>query len=151
MITIQNLAQSAVFAGLTEEQLAPFMALAEEITCPRGKPIFEEGETARRMFILLEGKVSIRVQLLSRPEQVTPLATLTQGGQLIGWSGFMPPNDYTATALCQDHSRFLVFEGAAFMNLLESNPAVGFIIMRNISEAISERLRSVQRSVLKTL
>lgn len=150
MITIQNLTQSAVFAGLNEEQLAPFMALAEEITCPRGKPIFEEGETARRLFILLEGKVSIRVQLLSRPDQVT-LATLNEGGQLVGWSGFMPPNDYTATALCQDHSRFMVFEGAAFMNLLESNPAVGFIIMRHITEAISERLRNVQRSVLKNL
>jgi CRP-like cAMP-binding protein len=150
MITIQTLAQSPLFAGLTEAQLFPFMALAEEITCPRGRPIFEEGEHARRLFILLSGKVNIRVQITTRPEPIS-VATLDQPGQLVGWSGFMPPNDYTATALCQDHCRFLVFEGAAFMSLLETTPAVGFIVMRNIAEAISDRLRNVQRIVLKTL
>ena len=149
MITPQTLSQSPLFAGLTEQQLAPFIDVVAEITCARGQALFREGEEARQLFILLEGRVSIQVQPTSRLEPIS-IASISQFGQLVGWSGFMPPNYYTATALCQENSRLLAIDGAAFMRLLEADPALGFTVMRRISEVISGRLRNIQRVVLKT-
>jgi CRP-like cAMP-binding protein len=63
----------------------------------------------------------------------------------------MPPNYYTASAICQEDSRLLSFDGAAFNRLLEQNPALGLVIMRRIAEVISQRLRTIQGVVLKTL
>jgi len=70
---------------------------------------------------------------------------------LVGWSGFMPPNYYTASAICQEDSHLLAFDGSAFNRLLEENRELGFTIMRRIAEVISQRLRTIQSVVLKTL
>ena len=85
MITAYELTQRGLFAGLTEEQVTQFIILAEEITCAKGKRLFDEGEPAHQLYILLEGRVSIQVQLSSRPEQIG-ITTLNQFGQLVGWS-----------------------------------------------------------------
>jgi len=63
----------------------------------------------------------------------------------------MPPNYYTASALCLEDSSLLAFEGQAFNRLLEDNPALGLIVMRRIAQVISQRLRTIQGSVIKLL
>ncbi len=150
MVTPQTLGQIELFAGLGEDALVPLAALAEEITCREGEVLFKEGGPATRLFVLLEGKVAIQVMLTSRPESLT-VAALSQPGQLVGWSGSMPPNTYTASAVCQADSRLLAFDGSAFMHALEADPVTGFTIMRRIAAVISGRLRNIQGVVLKTL
>jgi toluene monooxygenase system ferredoxin subunit len=150
MIHPQTLDPLELFTGLTEAQLAVLAGLAEEVTCPAGETLFEEGASASRLYVLLEGKVSIQVQLSSRPERIT-VASLSQPGQLVGWSGTVHPNNYTASATCQSDSRLLSFDGQAFMQALEADHTMGFLVMRRISEVVSGRLRNIQRVVLKTL
>ncbi len=150
MITPQLLAQSPLFAGLPDDYLAQFAALADEVTCAAGGALFREGEEASRLYILLSGKVNVQVQptALTYPLTIVSLSTF---GQLVGWSGFMPPNYYTASAICQEDSHLLAFDGSAFNRLLEENRELGFTIMRRIAEVISQRLRTIQSVVLKTL
>ncbi|MGQ9851408.1 MAG: Crp/Fnr family transcriptional regulator [Aggregatilineaceae bacterium] len=150
MVTPQQLAQSPLFAGLPEDQLAPFATLAREITCAAGDALFREGEEACCLYLLVSGKVSVQVQPTAMTQPLT-IVSLSAFGQVVGWSGFMPPNYYTATAICQEDSRLLSFDGAAFNRLLEQNPALGLVIMRRVAEVISQRLRMVQGVVLKTL
>lgn len=150
MITPQLLAQSPLFAGLPEDQLAPFAALAREVTCAAGEALFREGEEARYLYLLLSGKINVQVQPTAMTQPLT-IVSLSSLGQMVGWSGFMPPNYYTASAICQEDSRLLAFDGAAFNRLLEQNPALGLIIIRRIGEVISQRLRTIQGVVLKTL
>ncbi|MEP0764854.1 MAG: cyclic nucleotide-binding domain-containing protein [Chloroflexota bacterium] len=150
MITPQLLAQSPLFAGLPDDYLARFAALADEVTCGAGEALFREGEEASRLYILLSGKVNVQVQptALTHPLTIVSLSTF---GQLVGWSGFMPPNYYTASAICQEDSHLLAFDGTAFNRLLEENHELGFTIMRRIAGVISQRLRTIQGVVLKTL
>jgi CRP-like cAMP-binding protein len=150
MTTAQDLAQLDLFADLPEEWLADFAALAEEVTCPPGETLFCEGCAAERVYVLLEGKVTIRVGLSSRPEDVM-VASLSQPGQLVGWSGAMQPDNYSASAVCQEETRLLAFDGARFMDVLRSHPPAGLVLMQRIAHTISGRLRNLQRVVLKTL
>jgi CRP-like cAMP-binding protein len=150
MITPDTLSKLSLFAELTEEQLAPLAELAEEVSCPAGQVLFSEGARATQLYVLAEGQVSIEVQLSSRPENLR-VAMLTQPGQLVGWSGVLTGEHYTASAVCQSPSKLLAFDGHAFLSLMGVDCQMGFTIMHRIAEVISGRLRNVQRVVLKTL
>lgn len=150
MITPQQLAQSPLFAGLPEDYLVRFADLAEELTCRAGHTLFQEGEEASHLYILLSGKVNIQVQPIGVKQPLT-VVSLSTSGQLVGWSGFMPPSYYTASAVCQENSRLLAFDGAVFNRLIDDQPASGLIIMRRIAGVISQRLRTIQGIVLKNL
>jgi CRP/FNR family cyclic AMP-dependent transcriptional regulator len=148
--TVETISQSPMFANVPVEKLQKFAELAEEIPCVEDSTLFKEGDPANKLYILLEGKVLIKLQITSRPEQIC-IGVLAHPGQLVGWSGFLAENRYTATAACQENSRLLSFDGAAFMRLLEADPVTGFTVMKHFSEVISGRLRNIQRLVLKTL
>jgi CRP-like cAMP-binding protein len=146
----ESIARSPMFANVPAERLQVFAALAEETTRAKDSTLFEEGDAADRLYLLQDGKVLIKVHIASRSEQVC-IAVLSHPGQLIGWSGFLTANRYTATATCSEDCRLIAFDGAAFVKALEADPATGFTVMRHISEVISGRLRNIQRLVLKTL
>jgi CRP-like cAMP-binding protein len=135
---------------LTNEQIALFQELAEVKAYPKGSRLFQEGDKASTIFILFEGKVSIQVQLSSRPGSVA-ITVLENSGQLVGWSGLVGPSYYTASAVCLEDSNFLMIEGEAFTKILEMEPMVGFNVMQHVSLVISQRLRNIQSVVLKTL
>lgn len=150
MISPQELARSSLFAGLPTDQIARFASLAQEINCSAGEVLFREGNEASRLYLLLTGKVNVQVQPTATTEPLT-IVSLSAFGQLVGWSGFMPPNYYTASAICQEDSTLLAFDGQAFNRALDDNPAVGLIVMRRIAQVISQRLRTLQGVVLKSL
>jgi CRP-like cAMP-binding protein len=149
METTKQLEKMDIFQGLSREQLEIIANLTESKKISKGEALFQEKEDAKHIFILLKGKVRIQVQLSSKPETVA-ITVLTQPGQLIGWSGLVPDQYYTAAAICQEDTKLLAIEGARLMSALEKDPVMGFKVMRRISEVISSRLRNIQRTVLKT-
>ena len=149
MTTIKQIEKLDVFKGLSKEELGIIADLTELKKVPNGESLFQEKDDARHIYILIKGKVRLQVQLTSKPETVA-INVLTQTGQLIGWSGLVPGQHYTAAAICQEDSELLEIEGKRFMDVLEKNPVMGFKVMRKISELISSRLRNIQRTLLKT-
>ena len=137
-------------ADLAAADLARFAALAQEVSCPAGTMLFREGNEASHLYLLRSGKISVQVQPTALTEPLT-VVSLSTFGQMVGWSGFMPPNYYTASALCLEDSTLLAFDGQAFNDILEANPAVGLTIMRRIAQVISQRLRTIQGVVIKSL
>lgn len=150
MITAQELGQIEMFTGLHEAQLARLALLTREMTVVKGTYLFQEGSAASDIYILMSGKVTIQVQLTSRPEQIV-IASLQQTGQLVGWSGLVDAEFYSASAFCQEPSRLLVFNGKALDDAMKDDCELGYHIARYVMEVISSRLRNIQRLVLKTL
>ena len=102
--------------------------------------LFRESEKAKRLYFLLEGRVALQVQLSSRQENLT-VTVIDSPGQGIGWSGIIPPHYYTASALCQTDCHLVAINGQELMQLLEQEPARGFVVMQRVVELISRRLR----------
>ena len=150
MVTPEILSQSSLFEGLTEEQLKAIADISEETSCQHGAVLFWEGDLAEYLYILLEGEINIFVQLSSRPERVT-LSVISEPYLPIGWSGLVAPHVYTASALCDADCRLVAIDGEALMRVLEEDPALGFVVMRRISELLSIRARNTRFALLKTL
>lgn len=146
----KKLQEIELLRGLTEDQMSALEDIVEVTEQAKGSKLFKVGEEAHNIFILLEGKASIQVPLSSRPEMVS-IVILGKMGQLIGWSGLMGPSHYTADAICLEDSKFLRVDGVAFTKVLERDCAAGFKVLQGIISVISERLRNLQRVVLKTM
>ncbi len=149
MVSTRDLSRIPLFRGPSEEHQAAIARLAREVACSEGDVLFREGDAASQLYILLEGRISIQVKLSSRPESLA-VASLSQYGQLVGWSGLIHAN-YTASAVCDTDSRLLIIDANELSALLRENPEAGFPVMEQVAITISERLRNIQRVVLKTL
>lgn len=150
MIPTKLLHPIGLFEEVSHGQLSKIAVISEVAKRSRGELIFSEGDRAEYLYILVEGKVAIRVQLTSRPESVT-VAVLNQTHQSFGWSGVVEPYHYTASALCEEDCYLIAIPGQKLIEILRSEPASGFEVMRHISEVISSRLRNSRAVLLKTL
>ncbi len=150
MDTKETLRSIDLLSGLTEDQIEMLVPSTVLVEKKKDATLFNVGQEANDLYILLEGKVSIQVKLSSRPETVG-IVVLQNRGQLVGWSGLIGGSHYTARALCQEDTKLLQIEGVALMKVLESNPAASFEVMREIAKVISNRIRNLQSVVLKTL
>jgi len=146
----QILSQNKLFEGIPEEILAAIAEVSEEITLTKGRPAFVEGSEAEHVFILLEGELDIQVSLASMPGSVT-VAVINLPNQSFGWSGIVPPYNYTASALCKTDCRILAIDGKKLIQVLQQKPESGFIVMQRIAELIARRLRNSRIALLKIL
>lgn len=139
-----------LFESLTDEQIEMMQTYTEVVDFTSGEKLFQVGSEAKNMYVLLEGKVSIQVQLSSRPENMS-IVVLQKPGQLVGWSGLMGGAHYSASGVCLEESRLLRIDGRQLLQTLEQNTEAGFKVMYEIATVISQRLRNLQSVVLKTI
>ena len=137
-------------SGLSDKLVKILEGFTEFVDYEAGDKLFQVGDAASSIFLLIKGKLGIQVQLSSRPETVS-IVVLQNFGQLVGWSGLMEEAHYTATGICLEDSQLIQIDGIEFMELLEQNPEEGFLVMREISKVISGRMRNLQSVVLKTM
>lgn len=150
MVNAKELKEVGLFEDISDEQRATIATIGEEMDFAQGAFIFREGAHAEYIYVLLEGKVTIRVHLTSRPENLT-VSVINKPYQAFGWSGVVSPNHFTASALCESDCRVFAIPGNEFMEMLGEDPVAGFLIMCKISEMISSRLRSTRQVLLKSL
>jgi len=150
MVSAASLTNVGLFDGLPESQLEKIAGLCQEISFQQGERIFDEGEKADQLYILIEGKVSIKVHLTSRPETVT-VAVIEGPYNSFGWSGVVAPYHYTAAAYSEADSRVLALPGGELMEVLKGDPATGITVMRRVAEIIGSRLKNSRAALLKSL
>ena len=150
MTNAEELSQVALFEQISNEQRARIAEIAEEKHFTQGELIFREGTGAEHIYVLLDGKVTIRVHLTSRPENLT-VSVINQAHQSFGWSGIVSPYHFTASAQCETDCRLFAIPGKKLLEILKMEPESGFYVMCKISEMISSRLRSSRQVLLKSL
>ena len=146
----QLLSKVDLFEDLPDDQISAVAEICNEKTYAKGELIFDEGEKADNLYILMEGRVSIRMRLTSKPQSIT-VSILNDSPQSFGWSGVVAPYFYTAFALCEDDCRLLALPGQKLIEILQQESVSGFEVMLRISEVISSRLRNSRMVLLKSL
>jgi CRP-like cAMP-binding protein len=148
MVSVKDLSNLSLFEGVPEDCLAELAPKFEEISFKAGENIFCEGCEADKLYILLEGYVSLWMKLTSRPENLV-LGAINKYGQSFGWSVIIQAAHYTASADAKEDSRMLAINGEDFREFLEIDKEVGFDVAMRMLEVVSSRLR-YYRVLLKT-
>jgi len=150
MIRSEYLAGFPLFRDVSPAVLEKVAAISQEMTFSAGQTVFREGEKAEKVHFLIKGSIALKVNIMTRPDNVT-VSFVAKSFECFGWSGIVPPSYYTASAYCDEESRILAVSGKELMLILSNNPDAGFIVMRRIAEMISDRLRNSRHALLKTL
>lgn len=144
MTRIDLLQDTRLFAGCTDQDLALLGNIAEERTCKGDEPLFSQGEEARALMIIASGKIELEVPV-SIFGELKNLAFETKGrGDVVGWSALVPPYRFTLSGRASDGTSVVAFPRADLIALFESDPGLGFRLMRNIASIVAHRLQHTQ-------
>lgn len=133
---------------LSEKELDILHPLVEEIQYQAQQTIFEQGERAKYLYLLVEGEVVIRFN----PEdgEALTVATICQGN-IFGWSSIFGSLTYTSGAVSMQKGRLLRIKGEDLKNLCEKHPKTGILILDRIASVIASRLKGTQDHVAALL
>ncbi len=133
MISAERLKRVDFLQGLQDEELEGIAQFFEEESVEAGSTLCEEGARADRLYVLEQGKVSIRSKKGRQYEIDSP-------GKTVGWSFLVPPFVYTATAITTAPSRVLVIKSPDFYYVLHKEPKTGMKVINNLAQVVASRL-----------
>jgi CRP-like cAMP-binding protein len=149
---VQMLAQDLIyvsfFRNLTSEQLAQIVPLIEPCRYSKDDFIFEQGELAGYLFIVVKGEVNIRYKAYDGPEM--SVARVGPGG-IFGWSAALGREQYTSSAICLEDSQIFRINGRSMRRMCDENPETGVVLLERLAMAISGRETHKQNQVVSML
>lgn len=150
------LEQVDIFEDLTPKQLGLIDGICVEKNFNHGEVIFEENTPSREFFIIADGEVEIQIDPDTIGDgtdsyQPTTIATLRRG-QSFGEVAIVDPGVRSASAKCGSETcRLLVIDRDDFLQLLESDYQMGYIVMRNFAADLSLKIRQTNLLVRESL
>jgi CRP/FNR family transcriptional regulator, cyclic AMP receptor protein len=147
-MNLEKYSQLSFFIGLNPDDiqlLGPFFAPQ---TWVAGTIIFEQGDFAEYLYLVISGEVTIRFK---PPDGPLMTVTRVQPGGIFGWSAAMNNPSYTSGAVCALDSEVLRIRGTDLRTLCEKHPELGKVILDRLAGVIAERKRSQQVQVSSIL
>lgn len=131
MIRLTRGIHEAKTADFSLEALAPFM---KHETYDAGDIVFEKGEKAKRMYVILEGTV----ELVEFQKEAGP-------GDVLGEIGlFSPGGERTATAVCKTDCDMQSVAYNTVMQLYFQNPQFGLLLLQIITRRLLSNIECLQ-------
>ena len=137
-----------LFKGLSAAQRSLLRPLFISYDAYGGTVLFEQGEPADSLYLIVSGEVIIRYKPEDGP--VICLARVRPGG-VVGWSAALGRQVYTSGAECTVYSEILRIRSEDLRNLCEQYPEVGELLLERLAHVIAERLQDTNGQVLDLL
>ena len=133
---MQEVIEMPFLKELTKEEYNLLFPLFESITAPNGTLIFNQGDEATHLYIILQGRVAIIYKPYDGPK-----ITLThlRAGNIFGWSSVVGSRTYTSDAVCTSLVEMIRIRGADMKQLFRDHPAECRSILDKLAEEVSPR------------
>jgi CRP-like cAMP-binding protein len=147
MVSPELLRRYPFFSLLNDSQLKAIAMIAEEESIPSGATILEEGEPAEYFYLLLEGSVDLFYTIKAdyHPEQrrEVPVGVINPG-EPFGISALIEPHVLTSTTRSAADCKVINVEALALRRLLENDPGMSCILIRQVAKSAIERLNATR-------
>jgi len=145
---LESLTHIPLFEDLASDQLALLEPLFESYKCPPDTTIFEQGDLAEYLYLILEGSVSIRYKPYDGPPiKVTHL----REGNVFGWSAVVGSAYYTSSIVSEATLEAVRIRGEDLLNLLLQQPEFGKIVLDRLARVVSVRWKNARTQVQSIL
>lgn len=128
-----------IFEGLREQQLQRIIDRCATVSFRQGQTIFSENSRNNELYAVLEGEVTINMWVPDESREI--VLSKIQPGHLFGELALVDDEPRSATAHASRDVTLLVMTRTAFFSLVEMEPEIGIIVMRNLLKVLTERLR----------
>ena len=155
------------FSEVPPEKLEKIARLGEVLAFKADEVIFRYDEPALHLYGVLEGEVGLSVVFKDKvlkteieyeeaiqarmvEEEKSIMVDSVKPGQVFGWASLVGPGRRTVTAHCMQETRVVALPAAELRALLEEDNAVGYAIMKKMSDIISKRLKKRTEKLIET-
>lgn len=139
-------AQQPFFKGLDERLIELLADSILEMHFKPGAWIYQQGESANRFYLILEGKVLIESEV--RDRGVLPIRTLGPGDDL-GWAWLFPPYYMHFSACAVEPTRTIFIYGTRLREKCDANHELGYQLMKRVAEVVVRNLNATQQRLLE--
>lgn len=137
----EALRKSQLFDELTDAELDKVVRLTREETYEAGEIIFNEGEMAKELYIVEDGRVVLEMSIrLGRGSGRQGSIDVLTKGQVFGWSAVAEPYTFTMSARGVEKTTVLAIDREGLWHLFEENSSLGFKVMKKVVSVVSSRL-----------
>ena len=143
MVSPEFLRRFPFFGALSEAQLKAVASLAEEKSYAKGATIFEECDTADKLFLLLEGNVDLyyRSQEEYHPTTVKEFQVgEINVGEVFGTSSIIEPYELNATARAFEAARLVVINAVELRKLMGEDISLTSKLYYQVIKSLKERI-----------
>jgi signal-transduction protein with cAMP-binding, CBS, and nucleotidyltransferase domain len=133
--------EKEIFSLLTSKQIEEITKSAEVKDFEENQIIYNHQETARDLYILLEGEVSLRVPSkkdLSFDNFSIEVESIKNHGQLFGTNLLFGLNKYMTRARVKKPSKIMIIHSEKFLQIIRENRSE-FAIMSYLAKVYFER------------
>ena len=109
--------------------------IAERLSQKEDDLLFHEGDPAHHFYVLLKGSVK-----LSLGDTGPVVYMVHHPGEIIGWSGLIGRDVYTASGECREATDLLKFDRNNFLEILNKYPQNEALLFKRLAEMLGNRL-----------
>jgi toluene monooxygenase system ferredoxin subunit len=120
-----------LFSGLNAATLEKLAGLAKRESHPAGAMLYSPGDPADDFYVLDSGRVEFRIGR-------DPAGFMLKKGEIFGWAALLENQPQRiASARALENSAVLRINGRQALQLLEADPAAGYVVMRRLAGLIA--------------
>ncbi|MDM8520341.1 cyclic nucleotide-binding domain-containing protein [Anaerolineales bacterium HSG6] len=156
MTNLYILRQVDILEDLETEHLQLINSVCRPKLYTLGDIIFRENSPSKEFYVIMGGEIEIQVD----PDTIgdgadnyepSTIAVLRRG-QCFGEVALVDQGIRSATARCgSETAKLLVIDREDFVQLLQENKAMGYIVMRNLAADLSFKIRQTNLMVRESL
>ena len=138
----------AIFKELDENQIKLLRPLFERFFCRPGTLIFQQGEQAEFLYLIIDGKVDMSY----KPYDGIPMTISRVGeGGLFGWSAVVGREKYSSTAIAVGQVEAFRVQGSQLRKFCLEQPEAGRDILERLADGVSSRWKDAHAQVKSLL
>jgi CRP-like cAMP-binding protein len=128
-----------------EHSLRAMVGCASQVRFGAGEFICEIGQEANSFFLIRHGLVALGFR--TSPGSSITVETIGEG-DLLGWSGLIPPHRWELDAHAVDATLALKFDAGCLRRKCETDHEFGYELYKRFTPVVAERLQAVRVQAL---
>ena len=146
-----SIEQADMLRGVSAGDAARLTDLGSRMHVSAGAQLFELGTAARDVFLIERGRISLTLPMRIGARQEDVMVEERTAGQMVGWSGLIPPHRFTLKASAQLDTDLIVLPRALVLEFFDANPSIGYVVMQNVASIVGQRLQVFQAMWLREM
>ncbi len=139
-MAIERFSNVPLFEGLTSEEIAKILSLADDITAHPADIIVEEGHYSEGFMLISAGVFAVVKKDGDEHKELARLERNTHFGEM----SLLTDEPYSASVICLEEGRLKRITARKFQELLDSGDPVAVKLVLNMSRLMARRLRRAE-------
>lgn len=140
MVTKERLKKFTLFKDFSDSELKKISAIIKETSYPKGAVVYEEGSPGQGLHIIDKGRVRVTRKTKEGGKQVL---TVMRANSFFGELSILDGRSHSASIETLEKTKVLIIKKEDMDKFLKQNPLIAYKMLRDITIAICEILRSM--------